>query len=350
MEIIGEIHGIKYQQKLSDTKYKEYDISELKEALLSKSKFLLNVDAINKFAVSWWVSAKRTRSYPYARLYDILAYTGKKITVIPAYKDEGKDGDRDFLQWDTISLMSLLGVNVIISYYKSADKNKKYNDKITNQRFDAEHILDEIKKITSYQSDALHWNLEQVDNIINLTQKAVEAYKKISCDTKVNMHSEQKISEKIELLKKDRDNFMNLSRKLSKEAQKREIVTIQPKEDIIIGEKATITISNYLGGYYFFTADEARILDKSINLIEAKHSSKSKLPSLNDIKDGLIKMMLYSNLRKIKTNSEECEVKPILKLTTAKSGELTSRQLNILNLLKEEAALNGFFIEYTGRD
>jgi hypothetical protein len=28
---------------------------------------------------------------------------------------KGKDGDRDFLQWDTISLMSLLGIYVIIA-------------------------------------------------------------------------------------------------------------------------------------------------------------------------------------------------------------------------------------------
>ena len=68
----------------------------------------------NEFAVSWWVSPKRTRSYPYARVYDTLGFSGKKATIIPIIKDEGKDGDRDFLQWDTISLMSLLGVYVIV--------------------------------------------------------------------------------------------------------------------------------------------------------------------------------------------------------------------------------------------
>ncbi|MDR1451303.1 MAG: hypothetical protein LBI57_03100 [Helicobacteraceae bacterium] len=48
-------------------------------------------------AVSKWVSPKRTRSYPYERVYNSLNYA-KKIAVIPIVKDEGKDGDRDFLQ------------------------------------------------------------------------------------------------------------------------------------------------------------------------------------------------------------------------------------------------------------
>ncbi len=54
----------------------------------------------------------------------------KKITVIPIVKDEGASGDRDFIQWDTVSLMSLLDVFVIFAYYDKADKKDR---KITNQ-------------------------------------------------------------------------------------------------------------------------------------------------------------------------------------------------------------------------
>jgi hypothetical protein len=46
----------------------------------------------------------------------------KKITVIPIVKDEGASGDRDFIQWDTVSLMSLLDVFVIFAYYDKAEK------------------------------------------------------------------------------------------------------------------------------------------------------------------------------------------------------------------------------------
>ena len=42
-----------------------------------------------KIAVSRWISPKRTRSYPYERVYDTLAFDGKKVTIIPVVKDEG---------------------------------------------------------------------------------------------------------------------------------------------------------------------------------------------------------------------------------------------------------------------
>lgn len=62
-----------------------------------ETALVLKIDGQNSIALSWWVSAKRTRSYPYARVYDTLGYSGKKITVIPIFKDEGARGDRDFL-------------------------------------------------------------------------------------------------------------------------------------------------------------------------------------------------------------------------------------------------------------
>jgi hypothetical protein len=88
----------------------QYDIEEFDKALSESGSFILEIDKENRIAVSRWVSPKRTRSYPYARIYDTLSFSGRKVTIIPIIKDEGKDGDRDFLPWDTISLMSLLGV------------------------------------------------------------------------------------------------------------------------------------------------------------------------------------------------------------------------------------------------
>ena len=108
--------------------------------MATHGQFALDINSRNKIAVSSWVSPKRTRSYPYARVYDTLGFAGKKVTVIPVIKDEGFDGDRDFLQWDTISLMSLLGVYVIISYYVDADKSLRYQNKITNQRHSTQHV------------------------------------------------------------------------------------------------------------------------------------------------------------------------------------------------------------------
>ena len=155
MKVSAKITGIKYKPLLC-AKLKSYSFEELSTALSESASFNLNVDERNSIAVSWWVSAKRTRSYPYARVYDTLGFTGRKITIIPIIKDEGKEGDRDFLQWDTISLMSLLGVYVIISYYKNAEISKRFENKITNQIFDTFQIKEELKNLLNYQSDALH--------------------------------------------------------------------------------------------------------------------------------------------------------------------------------------------------
>lgn len=282
MDVSAKITGIKYTPFLCRS-LNQYSIAEIDVAFNKDATFVLNVQQNKRVALSWWVSPKRTRSYPYARVYDTLNFDGKKVTIIPIMKDEGKQGDRDFLQWDTISLMSLLGVYVIICYYKSAERSLRYRHKITNQRFDIQHIEEELINILSYQSDALHWNLAQIDKVGEIGQKALDSYKEISKILGVEMHSEESARKRIDELLKGKQVFMTLSRELAKKAQERESITIQPKERLS-GIKATLTIKNYLGGYYFFTCDEVNIEKGTIYLIEAKHSKKSSIPSLEDIR------------------------------------------------------------------
>ncbi len=39
--------------------------------------------------------------------FTTLSFNRKKATIIPILKDEGAGGERDFLQFDTISLLNL---------------------------------------------------------------------------------------------------------------------------------------------------------------------------------------------------------------------------------------------------
>jgi len=339
VEIFAEIEGIKYKPLLCK-QLKTYKFNELEQAISKNGSFILEVNNENKIGVSWWVSPKRTRSYPYARVYDTLKCV-KRVTIIPIIKDEGKDGDRDFLQWDTISLMSLLGVYVIISYYKDADKNPNFKNKITNQRFDIEHIKNEIEKLLSYQSDPLHWNLSQIDNIGEIGKKAIEAYEKISKKLNVKMHSLENALERIKEISKESENFKRLSREMAKKAQNREVKTVQPKE-LLEGIKGKLTIKNYLGGYYFFTCDEVEIYNKNVYLIEGKHTKSSSLPSEGDIKDGLLKMILYTNLKNVSINREQYNPIPVLKLTNNGSLKLSKTKRKFLEILKREARENNF--------
>jgi hypothetical protein len=343
MDIYADITGVKYTPLLCG-KLNPFDLNEIDAALATKATFLLKIDPENQIAISWWVSPKRTRSYPYTRIYDTLGFSGKKVTIIPIFKDEGRQGDRDFLQWDTISLMSLLGVYVVITHYAEASRSARYRHKITGQRFDSEHLKAEIKRLLSYQSDALHWNLAQIENIGEIGQRALKAYTYISEKLNVEMHSWKSAERRINVLLEDKAEFMTLSRDLAKQAQVRESVTTQPKEHLT-GIKGKLTIKNYLGGHYYLTCDEIEIHGDEIYLIEGKHTKTDKLPSRGDIKDGLLRMMLMTNLENLAIDETNYNPVPILKLTTGKGFSIESlnrSQECLLTDLRKEAETNGF--------
>ena len=142
MDIFAEITGIKYQKIFTSEPELINDLDF--DINLIPSTCLLSCSDNNvNFSICKWVSPKRTRSYPYERVYNILSFS-KKISVIPIIKDEGVKGDRDFIQWDTISLTSLLDVYVILGYYDNAIKHKTRKDKITNQKFNNNYINQKI--------------------------------------------------------------------------------------------------------------------------------------------------------------------------------------------------------------
>jgi len=348
MELTAKIiKGIKYTPLLCRD-LNSYKLADLENAF-KDATFLLSIDKMNKLAVSWWVSPKRTRSYPYARVYDSFYFGGKKITIIPIMKDEGKEGDRDFLQWDTISLMSLLGIYVIIAYYVDAVSSKRFPNKITDQKFDIKYIRSKIMHLINYQTDALHWNLYQLDKVKELGNKAIMAYAKLSKKLKIEMHSKSSAESKINRLMKNKEAFLSSSRLLAKKAQLRESNTIHAAEKVIPGKKAKLTINNYLGGYYYFTADEARVNGKKVYIVEAKNTQKDKeFPSIEDIKDGLIRMILFTNLEEVRIRKKIYEPVPVLKLTSSTKNKAALNE-PLFKKLKKEAMTNGFKIEYNGK-
>lgn len=351
MDVSARITGISYKPCLCK-ELSEYPLNQLGTALKEEATFLTKIDKTNKIAISWWVSPKRTRSYPYARVYDSLGFQGKKVTIIPIIKDEGIEGDRDFLQWDTISLMSLLGVYVIIAYYNQAEKNHNYDNKITNQRFETSYLMKKIEELTKYQSDALHWNMEQIKFIENIGIKAIGFYEEISKKLNVKMHSIDKAYDRIKEIGMGSTHFIEISRSYAQKAQNRESKTEQPKEKLD-GTKGTLTIENYLGGKYYFTADEIKINKNVIYLIEGKHSKSALIPSKEDIKDGLLKMILFVNLKEVKIEGKEYKNYSVLKLTSSIKIEnscFTKAQVELLKKLKDESNQNNFLVIINSKD
>ena len=319
MNINGKITGIKYKVILSDDlkdiDIKKFDINDAPSACLLK-------DNKHTFAISKWVSPKRTRSYPFERVFNTL-HISKKITVIPVVKDEGEKGDRDFIQWDTVSLMSLLDVFVIFAFYEKADKA---DNKITNQKFNNKYVISKIKEIEQYHSSALHWNLNELNtNLHSIIDKVKTSYSNIEKFTGVKLHNPNGLDNFKEKIGKDVSLFMAFSRDKAEKAQTREYVTQQPKESLSTLTKAKITITNYLGGQYFLTVDEILLSQNKVSLIEGKHSTNALLPSKGDIKDGLLKMILYCNLSDVSANGKKIKSEAILSLTSTKlKGSITS--------------------------
>jgi len=242
-----------------------------------------------------------------------------------------------FYNWDTVSLMSLLDVFVIFAYYDNAVKNPKYENKITDFQFDNKYIISKIKEIENYHSSALHWNLNELkNNFHSIIDKAKKCYEKIEKQTGVRLHSFDGIENFKNKIGKDVSQFMNFSRDKAEKAQAREISTVQPKENLQTDSKAKITITNYLGGQYFFTVDETEITKNKISLIESKHSKQNLLPSNGDIKDGLLKMILYSNLCEVEVNQKSFKSEAILYLTSPKiSGEVYSNSKDFATFFNE---------------
>ena len=364
--LFGKIKNFSYQKfwreelKTFDLNSKSIDINDLP----SKCNIQIN----NKImSISKWVSPKRTRSYPYARVYDCFdSCSGKVATIIPIIKDEGIDGDMDYLQWDTISLMSLLNVYVILGFYEDAEKNIRNaskSNKITNQKLKSNFIYKQLEILNNYHQSALHWNLNQLDNenLFNLINKVKNSYNYISQKLKIKLHDVKNIDKFKINITKDKEAFMQYSRYKAKSAQNREVLTLHNKESVGIGEKTKIEIENYLGGYYYFTIDD--VLDKNniLYLIESKHSKNSILPSNDDIKDGLLKLMLYNNLCEIRDLKTKRDFKIVLRLTSnilksnvdlpnnnlesfIKSNKLNKKQIEIIYKLNSECERNKFYI------
>lgn len=348
MDIFATIREIKYQkfleEKLGKIDFAAFDINSAPSSVV-----VYNGNKI--FTVSKWVSAKRTRSYPYARVYNTLSAT-KRLTVIPVVKDEGINGDRDMIQWDTISLMSLLDVYVIFAYYSKAVASKRVG-KITEQQFDVAFVNSKIEEIGNYHSSALHWNVKETKNIGVLVEKVKEFYSKIEKDYGVKPHASVGLDKFQEKFLGHMDIFMNDSRKKAGLAQNREYGTVQPKEILKTVSKAKITIMNYLGGKYFFTVDEVRIEGDSIFLIESKCTKNGLLPSIDDIKDGLLKMILYSNFHEVFVDEKKFNHIPVLHLNSPNlKGSVSSKKIEELpafidlnKLQKDKPFLDALFKE-----
>ena len=290
---------------------------------------IITLDSLqNNIAFSKWTSPKRSRTYPFAKIYNTYHLNSKKVTVIPVIKDEGAATDNnDRINFITLSWMNLLNVYIILAWYETASVVPNYTNKITNQKLNADYIKQKILEISFYQLTALHWNTTHFErDFQNIYLNAVNSYENIATTQNVSLHSRQKHLEVLNNFQQD-DNFKlekfkdyTLIRSLA--AARRESMTIHRLEYLSDGYKGIFFISNYLGGIYHLTADEVYLEGNIFTIQESKNVTKGQLPSEDNIKDGLFKLILFSNLESLFLGDTQVEFKTRLKITGSIKGYL----------------------------
>lgn len=333
----------------SDKILDELKLSDIaSERVKIKPTFIVK-DGDNQAAISFWVSAKRTRSYPYTRIYETLSKKNcKKITIFPVVKDEGYDGDRDYIQWDTFSICSYLNVYTIPAYYVKAVKNLEYENKVTSLEFDPRFLVDKIKLILKTELSPSEWNNKERNSMGKLITPIIGGYEQIHKETGVKFHNYDDLKSNLEIMR-DSKSFKSNSQEKSLQAQDREKVTTQPKEELFGLPKGKVTLSDVSGGLYTWTVDAYYKHDKDIHLIEMKHS-KSGIPGMSDIKDALFKFHFYSNIAEIWDENSKLIPKPTLLLSSA--TETTDKIKNDVHVKKvlDEAKHNGIVVIIVGRE
>ena len=301
----GLIKGVKYNPYLNQEKLTEYDLAQF-DVNAAKAYGLVNIDTSgNNLAFSKWVTPKRTRTYPFPRIYNTLGRTTKQVTIIPIIKDEGAGTqNNDRINSITFSWMNLMNVHIVLAWYEDAERKVGTTDRITNQTLNAEGVREKLLEISRYQASALHWNTNHFKNDFErIYFNAVDSYERISQIENVAMHKTQDHLNMLAKFKVENqfsvDSFKTETLSRSHAAALRESVTVHVLESLSEGDKGIFLITNDLGGQYHLTADEVYWENDRLVIQESKNTTTKKFPSANDIKDGLFKLILFVNMEQV---------------------------------------------------
>ena len=370
----GFVRNIKYTPFLGKEKLKCHDIAQF-DINKAGAYGLINLGTPgNNLAYSQWKTPKRTRTYPFPRIYNTYGLNTKRVTIIPIIKDEGADTNNDRINFITFSWMNLLNVYIILAWYDDAKRKTGTTNRITDQVLNAEDVREKLLEISRYQTTALHWNTTHFQNDFErIYLHAVASYEKISREKRVDLHNSQDHLNTLEAFKVDNkfdlESFKQKTLTASQKAALRETLTVHNLESLDNNPKGIFSILNDLGGEYHLTADEIYWENDKLVIQESKNTTKEKLPSKTDITDGLFKLILFVNMERLDVD-DKTDVSFItrLKLTGNLTGnlnlpcandlvsdfcnenKLTPAKQKTITLLNKEASENNLQIRITRSD
>jgi len=282
---------------------------EFKEALRKKKKSFQSEFLGKTVSISVWTTPKRTKTYPFPRVYSTLGENGKKITIIPAQASYGKYGDKNKIQPGTIHWMTGLDVYVIVGVFIKAkskakgkpSKNKKEGKVSTEGKlvfsdfeFDEEELVKQINEIIEKCPSIKEWNKSQVEAIPELLERATETNKQLGSKLGVEVQNFNPLEKKLKKWKTNHSEMISDYDNESMGAQKREVSADQVLENVD-GDKGKINVDMGDSKMLFLTSD-SMLIDKKNKIIEigeGKNSTEGRFPKEGDVVDALFKLMIF---------------------------------------------------------
>jgi hypothetical protein len=157
-------------------------------------------------------------------------------------------------------------------------------------------------------------------------RNAVSSYQRIEASTGVIMRSPREhlsvLSTYLHNNQFDLELFRSATLARSKSAAQRETNVLHAQEYLGDGAKAYFYIKNLIGGEYHFTADEVYDEGEALVIQESKNATLANFPKLADIKDRLLKLILYTNLDELYLSGKRIDFSTRLKITGNLVGSL----------------------------
>lgn len=338
--IDGKTTNLEYVSKWVSS-FKEYSLETALGGNSKKNVFWYTHNS-EKVAISVWTSPKRTKTNPLPRVYTSLSYAEIKITIIPVLKEEGESGEQNMIHANTVYWMTSLGVYVIIAYYNDAKKekigkqstnakegkpSKEGTAKLGTQILELASIKEQIHKIIKEKPNIEVWNDKQIQKIPELLDNAIKRYRELGRTLNVPLRSKslQNKENANKEWKKDLSKLLEYFTELEIDAQDRETKTEHKHEDIssTYGKKAKFNIDCGKSRILYLTADAVDVNEnkKILIITEAKNTTQDKFPSSDNLKDDLMKLMLFK-----KTNFKINNVSYTKKLRCCLKGKGNSEE------------------------
>ncbi len=311
----GIIKNVRYHacltSELQSYDFSGFDINKVNPYGLIKLPY-------EQLGYSRWDTPSQDKFFPFARNYGAYAGPRRNIVVIPVMKDGGADGKLEHIQYATLSWMNLANVYIVLAYYDDADVNERGNEytreKFVNQRLNTEIVNSQIAQLSHYHSAAIHWNRSLFgDRFKSIYRKAIQAYEKMSAKTKVKIYP--------------RDVKLECIEKMRRACRKYEGISIDGLKTADISKdrglhenkftettKSVFYLIDRVGGIYYLTAKDVWRLRDTFIIQETRFSNKTLLPSIQQIRDGLFRLILFQNIDSLYRNGHQIRFQSRLSL------------------------------------